>query len=210
MIADNGGEGVVPRAKQKPKSEETAAPAQADGAGAIKPVEAEQQKINRLARAAQGGDDKALVELCELVGEARLWERLDKLSQVMRDMHVSIFGEDLLLRGVAREEATAMRRELLGERSTPLERVLVDCVVTCWLQMHSADYFYTRKTGGMSLVKAEYYQRVHDRAHRRFLSACKTLATVRRLGVPALQVNFGRQQINVVAPTGEAHERAGP
>ena len=34
-----------------------------------------------------------------------------------------------------------------------------------------------------------------DRAHRRFLQAVKTLATVRRLLVPALQVNIGKNQI---------------
>jgi hypothetical protein len=32
----------------------------------------------------------------------------------------------------------------------------------------------------------DYYQRRQDRAHRRFLSAVKTLATVRRLALPTL------------------------
>jgi hypothetical protein len=35
-----------------------------------------------------------------------------------------------------------------------------------------------------------------DRAHRRFLSAVKTLAAVRRLARPAVQINVARQQVN--------------
>jgi hypothetical protein len=185
--------------KQKPASEEPDAPAQAEEARAIEPVAMDREKLKRLMEEAQEGNNNALAELKDMFGEARVWEVLSNLSQVIREMHISTLGEDLLFKGAAREEAKAMRRDLLGERSTPLERVLVDCVVTCWLQMHSADHFYTQQTGGMSLVKAEYYQRVHDRAHRRFLSACKTLATVRRLAIPALQVNIGGQQVNVAA-----------
>lgn len=37
-----------------------------------------------------------------------------------------------------------------------------------------------------------------DRAHRRYLSALKTLATIRRLEVPVVQVNVAREQIVVV------------
>jgi hypothetical protein len=36
-----------------------------------------------------------------------------------------------------------------------------------------------------------------ESAHRRFLSAMKTLATVRKLAIPALQMNFGQNQVNV-------------
>jgi hypothetical protein len=36
-----------------------------------------------------------------------------------------------------------------------------------------------------------------DRAHRRYLSAIKTLATVRKLALPVLQVNIAKKQVNV-------------
>jgi hypothetical protein len=35
-----------------------------------------------------------------------------------------------------------------------------------------------------------------DRAHRRYLSALKTLALVRKLAVPVLQPNFAEKQVN--------------
>jgi len=44
-----------------------------------------------------------------------------------------------------------------------------------------------------------------DHAHRRYLSALKTLALVRKLAVPVLQVNIARKQVNVagVCPIAE-------
>jgi len=48
---------------------------------------------------------------------------------------------------------------------------------------------------------ADYHLRRQDRAHRRFLTAMKTLATVRKLGLPVLQVNIGENQVNVANAT---------
>jgi hypothetical protein len=48
----------------------------------------------------------------------------------------------------------------------------------------------------MTLAQSEHSQRRIDRAHRRYLSTLKTLASVRRLALPALQINLvHRQQI---------------
>jgi hypothetical protein len=44
---------------------------------------------------------------------------------------------------------------------------------------------------------AEFMERRIDHAHRQYLATLKTLATVRRLAVPILQVNLARQQVNV-------------
>jgi len=41
-----------------------------------------------------------------------------------------------------------------------------------------------------------------DHSHKQYLSAMKTLATARKLALPALQVNIARKQVNVVAPGG--------
>lgn len=43
----------------------------------------------------------------------------------------------------------------------------------------------------------ESRERRQDRIHRRFLSALKALAQVRRLLSPAVQVNIAREQVNV-------------
>ena len=63
--------------------------------------------------------------------------------------------------------------------------------------LHEAHYAGgVTSEGGMTLAQSEHAQRRMDRAHRRFLSTLKTLAAVRRLALPALQINVARQQVN--------------
>ncbi len=49
---------------------------------------------------------------------------------------------------------------------------------------------------GLTLVQSDFHQRRIDRTHRRLMSTIKTLATVRRLAVPSVQINVARQQVN--------------
>ena len=53
----------------------------------------------------------------------------------------------------------------------------------------------------LSLPQADYHQRRCDLAQRRYLAAVKALALVRKLGVPALQLNIARNQVNVAGPS---------
>ncbi|HEY3585943.1 MAG TPA: hypothetical protein VGK85_02270, partial [Myxococcaceae bacterium] len=48
----------------------------------------------------------------------------------------------------------------------------------------------------LTLRQADFHQRRIDRAHRRFLATLRTLAAVRRLAVPALQVSIARERVN--------------
>ncbi len=71
---------------------------------------------------------------------------------------------------------------------------------TCWVQANYADA--TEAThGDRTIAQAELALKRQTMAHKRLLSALKTLAEVRRLMVPTLQVNIAEQQVNV-APVG--------
>ena len=69
-------------------------------------------------------------------------------------------------------------------------------IVLCWLQLHYAEALYTQITE-MTLQPATFHQQRISKAQARYLAAIQTLAQVRRLGVPAVQVNIGGQQVNV-------------
>src|SRR5262245_45050258 len=79
--------------------------------------------------------------------------------------------EDGLSREIYRRELARMRRELEGERPTPLERLPIDRVVACWLQVQHAD----KCMAGFEMAKeqaidhAEFARDRQDRAHRRYL-----------------------------------------
>src|SRR5262245_53031389 len=94
-----------------------------------------------------------------------------------------------------------LRAELAGPSPSPVERLLVERAVACWLQVQDADVRYAQaQPGGPSTAHNEFLQRRMDRAHRRYLSALRTLALVRKLAVPVLQVNVAhKQQVNVGA-----------
>jgi hypothetical protein len=98
-----------------------------------------------------------------------------------------------------RDELSSLADELAGPSPSPLERVLAETAATAWFahRLHEARYASSATSGnGMSLAQSEHAQRRIDRAHRRLVSTLKTLAAVRRLAVPALQINLAhRQQI---------------
>jgi hypothetical protein len=107
-------------------------------------------------------------------------------------------GEDLAAREALTRKLGLLRAELAGPSPTPLERLLVERVAACWLQLHYADIFLAQQMGNLTLAQGEYHQRSRDRAHGRYLTSIKTLAAVRKLAVPVLQVNIARKQVNVV------------
>lgn len=112
-------------------------------------------------------------------------------------------GGDLSVREAIYAKLRALRMELLGENPTPVERLLVSRVVACWLQVQDAD-IRTAQAKDPTFRQAEFNQRRMDAANRRYLAALKALALVRKLAVPALQINLARKQVNVVAPTAPA------
>ena len=69
-------------------------------------------------------------------------------------------------------------------------------IVLCWLQLHYAEGLYIQMKE-MTLQPATFHQQRISKAQARYLAAIQTLAQVRRLGVLAVQINVGGQQVNV-------------
>jgi hypothetical protein len=114
-----------------------------------------------------------------------------------RDQLVKTFaGDDIAMKETLSRKIDAIRDDLAGPNPTPLEQILCERVALCWFDAHETDRRFSHQSG-ISFKNAEYRESRRDRAHKRFLSACRTLATVRRLAVPAIQVNLARQQVNV-------------
>lgn len=161
------------------------------------PRDVDSKKLEGLLRKSQVGDGKALSELVERYGDrADFWRQVgDYAGLVEKRLLESQAGSNLLFREGVERRLKEMRTELAGPTPTLLELMLVERVTACWLQVQIAELLYNR--GGVSFEQAEHDQKVLDRAHKRHLSAIKTLATVRRLQVPALQVNIAEKQVNV-------------
>jgi hypothetical protein len=90
-------------------------------------------------------------------------------------------------------------REFAGPAPSPIELVLAETATLDWfaLRVFEAAYASSSKAEeGLTIKQADFHLRRIERAHRRFMSSLKTLATVRRLALPALQINLASQQVN--------------
>jgi hypothetical protein len=108
-------------------------------------------------------------------------------------------GKNIAIQEALRQKINAVRDDLAGPNPTPLERILCERVALCWFDAHEMDRRFINQTD-ITLTVAEYRESRRDRAHRRFLAACRTLATVRKLALPAIQLNLANQQVNVTGP----------
>ncbi len=157
---------------------------------------------NALLKRVNEGEGTALVELLALCeGHSELWTGLgDLAAQAQGTLIDAIAGKNRVMAEALARQAGELRREVAGADPTPLERLLVGRVVACWLQLHYAEARYAQNLGKLTMAQGEYHQRTIERAERRYLAAIKALAQVRRLLVPAVQVNIaqaGGQQVNV-------------
>ena len=105
-------------------------------------------------------------------------------------------GKNLASRELVIQEFTKVKGALAGPNPTPLERLLSDRTALCWLDLQVLDIVYGRDDS-LSSHQAEHVGRARERADRRFLAAARTLAVVRKIGLPSIQVNVGNHQVNV-------------
>lgn len=109
------------------------------------------------------------------------------------------------------EEGMQYIRRQLGYASAPmLEKLLIEQIVTAWLRLGICEMqFSALMAGAVAFDKGDYWNRVLDAAQRRYLRAIESLARVRRLKLPALQVNVaqaGAKQLNLAASVNEQAE----
>jgi len=96
----------------------------------------------------------------------------------------------------------ALIESLAGPDAPPLERLLAQRAVACWLQVNYVEVLFAQglaAEGGLAWKPLNEYQRWLDRSHNRFLRTLKVLAQVRALKLPAVQLNVAQQQVNVAS-----------
>ena len=65
--------------------------------------------------------------------------------------------KNLVLQETITRKCVALTQELAGPTPSPLERLLVERIVLCWLQLHYAEAIYTQ-IKDMSLQQAAFHQ----------------------------------------------------
>lgn len=92
-------------------------------------------------------------------------------------------------------------KALGSDHATPLEQTLIDHAALCWLRLQCIEQQYSHMMAkSITLTMGDYWERRLSAAQRRYLRACETLARVRRLRLPAMQVNIADKQVNIAGP----------
>jgi hypothetical protein len=126
---------------------------------------------------------------------ARIFANL--AGEAERGIIKRVSANDPLVREALPPRLAAMRGELAGPHPPPLERLLAERIVACWLQVQYAEIIYAQNLGSMTIAHSDYHQRRLDKLHRRYLSTIKALAQIRKMG-PAVQINIAEKRSNTV------------
>jgi hypothetical protein len=155
-------------------------------------------KLMDLLERAQDGDKTALPTLKKVLDEE---PKIARFVNLARDAELSMVrtmsGDDLYSQEAVPRNLSEMRREIAGENPSPLERLLAERIALCWLQIQYFEIVYAQNLQKMTIIQSDYHQRRIDKAHRRYLSAIRALAQIRKMG-PAVQINIAEKQINTV------------
>lgn len=124
------------------------------------------------------------------------------LERVIEMQLVKVYQKNPALMAGAKNQVAQLRAQLLGSDPSILDRLLVEQVVLSWVMTTAADI--AAAVYGGAFADLEFLRRHAEHSSRRFQASCKTLAQVRRLLGPSVQINIGERQVNVVAVGREA------
>src|SRR4051812_31120295 len=150
--------------------------------------QADTQELQRLLAQAHEGDLAVLPELrAALDRQPELWKQVgDLAAHAELTMLRLAAGQDLFALEAMKRRLAVLKAELAGPSPSALEKLLVDRVGVCWLQVHYLDMQASTGPAGTSTPQGVWAQRRLDSAQRRYLFSIKQLATVRKLLRPAL------------------------
>ena len=130
----------------------------------------------------------------------------DRTRHVRDTLVALVAGPDNLAEQIAvKKHVAALEAEVAGPTPNVLERLLAQRVALAWLHHtlleNSIALTMEQSVANPKMEGAERsidcHQKWLNHSHKRFLSAVKALAQVRKLQVPDVQVNIGQNQINV-------------
>lgn len=131
-----------------------------------------------------------------------LWTLAGNWSQMAIDRMLEGAAKQVFVRESTKHRLDLLRRELGAESAPALEKILIENIVVCWLQLHITQTKYELNTRQAGVAVATYWEKRLSATNARYLRACETLARVRRLSTPAMQINVGTNQVNVTQGKG--------
>ena len=142
------------------------------------------EQISSVVRDAKRGEAGVLPRLRQLLDDhPEIWRHYGDLSAHVEAKWLDLLaGDDACVRESLVRRAGELRQEILGEgRDTSLERLLVERIVTSWLQLRYFDSAVSVATVGVPTTQARFLDQQLHRAGKRHIEAIRALAEVRKL-----------------------------
>ncbi len=145
-------------------------------------------------------DIAALRDLLDRNKELRLWESIVGMGELAESqvLNTIVNGSGQGMRECWRQRLKSMRADLGYADSSALERLLIQQVTLCWLNLNLTEYRHTNvMKQSITLTLGLYWEKRLTMSQRRFTRACESLERVRRLSrrIP-VQVNIAAHQGN--------------
>jgi hypothetical protein len=170
-------------------------------------TKAKLRELRILSEKAEAGEEGARRKLRKAIRNSTP-EVVAKVSDIARKGHKVLIGTaaggDPLMEEALSARLGLMRAQIAGEDPTPLETLLTERVVSCWLlaelletltsaQLQTGEHMKDKRVPDSFLKLILKWQ---ESAHRRYLTAMRGLARIRKLqrGTPEVQYNT---QINL-------------
>lgn len=132
------------------------------------------------------GDKAAAAEVAAFVdanpAAAALWGDLGR--RVVQRWVEAYAGDCLTTRRAVWRVASDLRAGLAGPSPSFLDVLLAERVVLGWVFLHYCEADYARRLAKLTWKESEYHTRRIETAHRNLMSACRTLAKVKRRNLP--------------------------
>jgi hypothetical protein len=144
--------------------------------------------LESLVEAANRGDAASLKTLRRVLDEhPEIWQKVGDLSAQVEGTWIRMAtGGHALAAESIRREADRLRCELRGASAPPIEKLLVDQIIACWIQLKHAEVI-AGAGGESSLMQERFHDQRLERAQRRYFGALKMLTQIRRVPLSALE-----------------------
>ena len=128
-------------------------------------------------------------------------EITDPVELARKTLLKSVYGDSAAMQTLGRRMLLEKERELAGSNPSALERIMTEQTALCWLKLQYFEQRYAARLNRqpqdrLGFQKEEFYQKQVARAQKQLESSLKTLALIRRLQLPQMQINVAEKQVN--------------
>jgi hypothetical protein len=155
--------------------------------------------IRRVDVAKPTKDDKAALERL-LQEQPAVWRAAGDLMEFTASKMINNSRGTYALKRSMSVGWEQIQKDMARPGDGELERLLIQQVALSWMKLAYTEYLHESylTDGNTTIKQCDFWERRLSAAQRRYLRATETLARVRRLQLPAVQINVGAQQVNQV------------